>query len=122
MSGPALIKRGEVWRVCLDPTVGDEIQKTRPCVGLSADGIGRLRLKTIVPITAPAKEQALWHVPIVPHSSNGLSKPSVADALQIRFVIPQPLCDQAGTLDRPANGRRRGGCCHCSGDSITAPK
>ncbi len=98
MSGPALIKRGEVWRVCLVPTVGDEIQKTRPCVGLSADGIGRLRLKTIVPITAPAKEQALWHVPIVPHSSNGLSKPSVADALQIRSLSHNRFVTKLGRL------------------------
>jgi len=98
MSVPTLIKRGEVWKVCLDPTVGDEIQKTRPCVVISADGIGRLRLKTIVPITAPAKEQALWHVPVVPHSSNGLSKASVADALQIRSLSHNRFVTRLGRL------------------------
>ncbi|MDD5200470.1 MAG: type II toxin-antitoxin system PemK/MazF family toxin [Terrimicrobiaceae bacterium] len=96
MSG--LIRRGEVWRVCLDPTVGDEMQKTRPCVVISADGVGRLRLKTIVPITAPAKEQALWHVPISPHSSNGLGKPSVADALQIRSLSHNRFVTKLGRL------------------------
>lgn len=98
MSGPALVKRGEVWRVCLDPTVGDEMQKTRPCLVISADGVGRLRLKTIVPITAPAKEQALWHVPIHPHASNGLSKPSVADALQIRSLSHNRFLTKLGRL------------------------
>ena len=96
MSG--LIRRGEVWRVCLDPTVGDEMQKTRPCVVISADGVGRLRLKTIVPITAPAKEQALWHVPISPHSSNGLGKQSVADALQIRSLSHNRFVTKLGRL------------------------
>lgn len=98
MSGPLLMKRGEVWRVCLDPTEGDEMQKTRPCVVISADSIGRLRLKTIVPITAPAKEQVLWHVPIPPHPSTGLSKPSVADALQIRSLSHNRFVTKLGRL------------------------
>ena len=98
MSSSVLMKRGEVWKVCLDPTVGDEMQKTRPCVVLSSDGIGRLRLKTVVPITAPAKEQTLWHVPISPHTLNGLSKPSVADALQIRALSYSRFVTKLGRL------------------------
>jgi mRNA interferase MazF len=27
-----VVKRGEIWLVNLDPTIGSEIQKTRPCV------------------------------------------------------------------------------------------
>lgn len=30
-----MVKRGEIWLVNLDPTVGSEIQKTRPCVVIS---------------------------------------------------------------------------------------
>ena len=30
-----MVVRGEVWLVNLDPTVGSEIQKTRPCVIVS---------------------------------------------------------------------------------------
>lgn len=92
------MRRGEVWTVKLDPTVGDEIQKTRPCVVLSANGLGRLRLKTVVPITAPAKEQPMWHVPLSPNSANGLSKPSVADALQIRAVSYNRFAKRLGAL------------------------
>ena len=30
-------KRGEIWQVDLDPTVGSEMQKSRPCVVINAD-------------------------------------------------------------------------------------
>jgi mRNA interferase MazF len=98
MTSAASIKRGEVWWVRLNPTVGDEIQKLRPCVVLSADGVGRLRLKTIVPITEPAKEQPLWHVAIAPNPKNGLSKPSVADAFQIRALSLDRFTTRLGSL------------------------
>ena len=29
--------RGEIWRVNLDPTIGGEIRKSRPCVVVSSD-------------------------------------------------------------------------------------
>jgi mRNA interferase MazF len=46
-----LPKRGEIWLVNLDPTVGAEIQKTRPAIVISSDCIGKLFLKLVVPIT-----------------------------------------------------------------------
>ena len=62
-----LPKRGEIWLVNLDPTVGAEIQKrlapvgfpdaksetrqTRPAIIISSDYIGKLPLKLVVPIT-----------------------------------------------------------------------
>jgi mRNA interferase MazF len=45
------MRRGEIWRINLDPTVGAEIMKTRPAVIVSDDAIGVLPLKVIVPIT-----------------------------------------------------------------------
>ena len=44
--------RGQIWLYNANPTVGDEIGKTRPCVIVSNDEIGVLRLKVVVPITA----------------------------------------------------------------------
>ena len=44
-------KRGEVWLVDLNPTRGQEIQKRRPVVVLSADPIGSLGLRIVVPLT-----------------------------------------------------------------------
>jgi len=44
-------RRGEIWDINLDPTVGQEIQKRRPAVVISSDAIGKLRVKLVVPIT-----------------------------------------------------------------------
>jgi mRNA-degrading endonuclease toxin of MazEF toxin-antitoxin module len=44
-------KRGEVWLVQFNPSVGAEIQKVRPAVVLSVDGVGLLPLRIVVPVT-----------------------------------------------------------------------
>ncbi len=44
--------RGEVWLVNLDPTVGSEIQKTRPCVVISPPEMhDYLRTAIVAPMT-----------------------------------------------------------------------
>ena len=43
----AAIRRGDVFVVALDPTMGREIKKTRPCVVLSPDELNR-HLETVV--------------------------------------------------------------------------
>jgi mRNA interferase MazF len=43
----AAIRRGDVFVVALDPTIGREIRKTRPCVVLSPDELNR-HLETVV--------------------------------------------------------------------------
>ncbi len=42
--------RSEIWLINLDPTVGAEIQKTRPAVVVNDDAVGKLPLRVIVPI------------------------------------------------------------------------
>jgi mRNA interferase MazF len=44
-----LPKRGEIWLVSLDPTIGAEIRKTHPAIIISSDYIGKLPLKLVVP-------------------------------------------------------------------------
>jgi len=44
---PATPRRGDIWLVNFDPTVGTEIQKTRPAVVVSSDAVGRLPIKTV---------------------------------------------------------------------------
>ena len=47
------LRQYEIVLVNLDPTVGSEIKKTRPCVIISPDEINRhLRTVTIVPMTS----------------------------------------------------------------------
>jgi mRNA interferase MazF len=82
------MRRGEVWLINLDPTVGSEIQKTRPAVIVNDDAIGILPLRVIVPITAWQERYAVapWMVQLDPDPENGLDKPSAADAFQVRSV------------------------------------
>ena len=47
------MKRGEVWLCALDPTVGREIQKTRPCLIVSPDQLNaRLPTVIVAPLTS----------------------------------------------------------------------
>ena len=39
------MRRGEIWLYNADPTVGDEISKTRPCIIVNNDDIGTFTLK-----------------------------------------------------------------------------
>ncbi|NJL77116.1 MAG: type II toxin-antitoxin system PemK/MazF family toxin [Saprospiraceae bacterium] len=45
------MKRNEIWWINLDPTVGQEIQKTRPCIVVNDDSVGILPLRVVVAIT-----------------------------------------------------------------------
>ena len=49
--------RGEIWLVNLDPTVGSEIKKTRPCVVVSpAEMHDHLRTVLVAPMTTAGRE------------------------------------------------------------------
>lgn len=93
-------KRGEIWLVNFEPTVGAEIQKTRPAVVVSSDAIGKLPIKLIAPITdCPAYFATnLWHVRIDPDTTNGLMKVSAVDALQLRGMDTQRFIRQLGQV------------------------
>jgi len=82
------IKRGEVWRFRLDPTVGSELQKVRPCVIIQRDAANRVSPTTIVcPISSvkrPNQSNQL-NVPIQKGEA-GLSQDSVVICNQIRTL------------------------------------
>ncbi len=93
-------KRGEVWRVNLDPTTGDEMQKTRPAVVISSDEVGRLNLRLVCPFTdwKPHYGAVLWLTRVDPSAGNGLTKTSAADAFQTRSVSVLRFVEKLGTL------------------------
>ncbi len=93
-------KRGEVWTVNFDPTVGTEIRKTRPAVVISSDAVGKLPIKLIAPITDWKEyfNQNLWHIRLEPNVENGLSKLSAVDALQLRGLDVQRFIQKLGQL------------------------
>lgn len=52
-----MIKRFDVYLVNLDPTVGNEIQKTRPCLVISPDEMNRFISTVIVaPMTTAGRD------------------------------------------------------------------
>ena len=46
------IKRYEIYLVALNPTVGSEIQKTRPCIVVSPNEMNVLKTVIIAPMTS----------------------------------------------------------------------
>lgn len=59
--GPA--RRGEVHLVRLDPTVGSEVRKTRPCLVVSPDELnGHLRTVIVAPMTTGGHAYP-WRIP-----------------------------------------------------------
>jgi len=97
-------KRGEVWRVDLEPTRGAEMQKTRPVVVLSSDRLGRLPLRLIVPLTGwdEGYTHLAWMARVNPSVANGLTKPSAADAFQTRGASLERFGDRLGVLSEEA--------------------
>ena len=93
-------KRGEIWQVNLDPTVGAEIQKSRPAIVISSDAVGRLPIKLVAPITDWKDHYArnIWHVRIDPTPTNGLVKTSAVDALQVRGLDYQRFIRRLGVV------------------------
>lgn len=92
--------KGEIWLINLDPTVGAEIQKTRPAIIVSEDAIGILPLRVIVPLTDWKEhyEIAPWLVRIDPDRENGLTRPSAADAFHIRSVSQVRFVKRKGKI------------------------
>jgi mRNA interferase MazF len=98
------VKRGEVWLINLDPTIGAEIKKSRPAIIVNDDAIGILPLKVIVPVTEWKEHYAAapWLVRLLPDGENGLEKPSAADAFQVRSVSQRRFVRRLGKLSDAA--------------------
>ena len=62
--GGLAVIRGEVWLAALDPTVGSEIRKTRPCLIVSPPEINDyLRTVVVAPMTT-AGRSAPYRIPL----------------------------------------------------------
>ncbi len=96
------MRKGDVWLINLDPTVGAEIKKTRPAVIVSEDAIGVLPLKVVVPVTDWKDRYAVapWMVRLDPDDENKLDKTSAADCFQVRSVSQERFVRLIGSLPR----------------------
>jgi len=85
------MRRGEVWWVALDPTVGSEVRKTRPCLIVSPDiMISGLRTVIVAPLTSRGHAASF--------------RPSV----RFRGINGLILLDQVRTVDKSRVTKRIG--------------
>ncbi|CAL8477200.1 type II toxin-antitoxin system PemK/MazF family toxin [Caballeronia sp. S22] len=86
-----MVARGDIWLVALDPTLGSEIQKTRPCVVVSP----------------PEMHDHLRTVIVAPMTSKGTSAPF---RIPVSFKRKQGLVllDQLRTVDKTRLVRKEG--------------
>ena len=93
--------QGSIWNVNLDPTIDAEIKKTRPCLILNSDKIGKLPLKVIAPLTDFKEHYRAvpWMVILEPTKENGLKKTSVIDLFQVRSVSEKRVTKRVGKVD-----------------------
>jgi mRNA interferase MazF len=78
------LKRGDIYWVNLDPTVGSEIKKQRPCVLIGATPINDAR-RTVV---------------VIPLSSSGAPRPPLAIEVECIGQKAIAVCDQIRAIDK----------------------
>ncbi len=78
-----MVSRGEIWLVNLDPTVGSEIRKSRPCVVISPSELND-HLKTVI---------------VAPMTSQGFQAPFRV-SLTFQGTTGLVLLDQLRTIDK----------------------
>jgi mRNA interferase MazF len=86
-----VVKRFDVFLVNLDPTIGSEIQKTRPCVVISPDEMNR-HIATVI---------------VAPMTTKGQPYPTRI-ACQFQGKDGQIVLDQIRTVDKTRLVRRLG--------------
>lgn len=92
-----VVKRFDVYLINLDPTVGSEIKKTRPCLIISPDEMN-LYIKTVIvaPMTSAGKDYPTR----VPCRFKKKQGQIVLD--QIRTIDKSRLIKKLGTIDSEA--------------------
>ena len=92
------VRRGDVILANLDPSIGVEIEKTRPVIVLSNDSINQLsQLAVVVPLTKNVAHLSPSHA-LIPKGVARLSFASKAVTEQIKAVDKRRLVKRLGSL------------------------
>ena len=87
-------RRGEVWWAALDPTIGSEIAKTRPCVVMTREIVNQHR-RTVVVIPLSSSPKASPPI-LIAVTCAGRAAVAVVD--QIRAIAKERLQSRIGIL------------------------
>jgi mRNA interferase MazF len=91
--------RGDVWLVSLDPTVGHEVQKTRPAVVVSSNIYNRYNwVVVVVPLTS--HDTAEYDQVLIEPPEGGVTAASVTLPDQIRAVDRRRLVKRLGRVEQ----------------------
>jgi mRNA interferase MazF len=94
-----LVARGDIWLVTLDPTVGSEIKKARPCVVVSPNEMhDYLRTVIVAPMTTKSRP-APFRIPLSHGGKKGLI---LLD--QVRSVDKSRLAKKLGNVSAKTLG------------------
>jgi mRNA interferase MazF len=98
-NGDLRYRRGEIWWVNLDPTVGNETAKKRPCIILQND-VGNARSETtmVAPLLKGLKNYP-FVVNVEATADNGLDENRGVHLEQMRVVDNRRIDSKLGTLD-----------------------
>jgi mRNA interferase MazF len=86
-----VVKRFEVYLVNLDPTIGSEMKKTRPCLIISPDEMNRY-INTVI---------------VAPMTTKGRNYPTRV-ACKFQSKVGQIVLDQIRTIDKGRLAKRIG--------------
>ena len=102
----AFPRRGEIYLVDFDPTVGHEIRKTRPAVVIQNDVSNQYSPITIVAaISSQFSDPPFPREVVIEPEESGLPKRSAVIVNQIRSVDRLRLQEGLGRLSRPSMER-----------------
>ena len=86
------VRQYEIVIVNLDPTIGSEIKKTRPCVVISPDAANQAGpLVIVAPISKAEGKKVFFHEVPIPKGTAGLSFDSKIKVFQLRCVDKRRL-------------------------------
>ena len=93
-----MVSRGEVWLAALDPIIGSEIQKTRPCLIVSPDELNaRSRTVIAAPMTTGSRPAA-YRVAVRFKGKDGLILTDQLRTLDTRRLVARLGKVEARTL------------------------
>jgi len=98
-NGTLTYKRGEIWGVDLQPIVGSETDKKRPCLILQNDIGNQNGATTIIAPLLPGTKTYPFVVNVIPTSQNGLTGDRHINLSQMRAVDAQRVKNKQGILE-----------------------